>query len=84
VSTDAPHHVAIAVLFLVLGGVLLLTAAPFEIGTIRLAGISLLWWYGVVAVPVAAAAVTVTAFIGRIPARPAGETHPGRSGTTTE
>ena len=37
-SKEAPHTVAIAVLFLLLGGVLLLTVAPFEIGTIRLAG----------------------------------------------
>jgi hypothetical protein len=48
--------------FLLLGGVLLLTLAPFEIGTIRLAGVSLLWWYGVLAVPVLAVVVTVTAF----------------------
>jgi hypothetical protein len=61
VSTEAPHNVAIAVLFLLLGGVLLLTVAPFEIGTIRLAGVSLLWWYAVVAVPVAAAAITIAA-----------------------
>ena len=73
VSTEAAHNLAIAVLFLLLGGVLLLTVAPFEIGTIRLAGVSLLWWYGVVAVPVAATAVTVAA-LGRgkmAPAEPA-------------
>ena len=64
-STEAPHNVAIAVLFLLLGGVLLLTVAPFEIGTIRLAGVSLLWWYGVLAVPVAAGTVTVAALVRR-------------------
>ena len=53
---------AIALVFLLLGGVLLLTLAPYEIGTIRLAGVSLLWWYGVLAVPVLAVAVTVMAF----------------------
>jgi hypothetical protein len=65
VSTEAPHNVAIAVLFLLLGGVLLLTVAPFEIGTIRLAGVSLLWWYAVVAVPVAGGIVTVVALARR-------------------
>ena len=64
-STEAPHNVAIAVLFLLLGGVLLLTVAPFEIGTIRLAGVSLLWWYAVVAVPVAGGIVTVAALARR-------------------
>ena len=64
-SKEAPHTVAIAVLFLLLGGVLLLTVAPFEIGTIRLAGVSLLWWYGVLAVPVAAGTVTVAALARR-------------------
>ena len=65
VSWPAPHNVAIAVLFVFLGGVLLLTAAPFEIGTIRLAGVSLLWWYGVAAVPAAAVAVAVAALLRR-------------------
>ena len=64
-STEAPHNVAIAVLFLLLAGVLLLTVAPFEIGTIRLAGVSLLWWYGVVAVPVVGGIVTVAALARR-------------------
>jgi hypothetical protein len=61
VPKEEPHNVAIAVLFLLLGGVLLLTVAPFEIGTIRLAGVSLLWWYGLAAVPVAAGTITVAA-----------------------
>jgi hypothetical protein len=52
---------AIALVFLLLGGVLVLTLAPFEIGTIRLAGVSLLWWYGVLAAPLLAAVVTVAA-----------------------
>jgi uncharacterized membrane protein len=57
--------VSIAVLFLLLGGVVLLTVAPFEIGTIRLAGVSLLWWYAALAVPVAAVAITVTTLLRR-------------------
>ena len=53
--------IAIAMVLFLLGGVLLLTLAPYEIGTIRLAGVSLLWWYGVLAVPVLGVAVTVVA-----------------------
>lgn len=60
---------AIALVFLVLGGVTLLTMAPYEIGTIRLAGVSLLWWYGIVVVPVVAVAATVMTLIRAQPAQ---------------
>ena len=63
VST-APQNVAIAIVFLVLGGVLALTVAPFELGTIRLAGVSLLWWYGAVAAPVVTVTITIAALLG--------------------
>jgi hypothetical protein len=56
-------NVAIAMVFLLLGGGVLLTLAPFEIGTIRLAGVSLLWWYGVAVVPVVAVAVATAALL---------------------
>jgi uncharacterized membrane protein len=59
----APQNVAIAMIFLVLGGVVLLTVAPFELGTIRLAGVSLLWWYGAVTAPVVAVTVTAAALV---------------------
>jgi uncharacterized membrane protein len=62
VSTT-PQNVAIVMVFLVLGGVVALTVAPFEVGTIRLAGVSLLWWYGAVAAPVVAVTVTVAALL---------------------
>jgi hypothetical protein len=65
VSTEGPHNVAIAVLFVLLGGMLLLSVAPYEVGAIRLAGVSLLWWYGMLAVPIAAAAVAVAALARR-------------------
>lgn len=45
------QNVLITLTFLALGGFTLLTAAPFEVGTIRLAGVSLLWWYAGVALP---------------------------------
>ena len=70
VSTDTPHNVAIAVLFALLGGMLVLSVAPYEIGTIRLAGVSLLWWYAGLAVPVAAVTVTVAALARRPVPRP--------------
>ena len=70
-STDAPHNVAIAVLFALLGGMLVLSVAPYEIGTIRLAGVSLLWWYGGLALPVATATVVIATLAGRDAPRPA-------------
>jgi hypothetical protein len=57
------HNVAVAVMFLLLGGGILLTVAPYEVGTIRLAGVSLLWWYGVVVAPVVSVAVTTVALL---------------------
>ena len=53
---------AIATILLMLGGGVALSVAPFEVGTIRLAGVSLLWWYGVVATPVVAVAATAAVF----------------------
>jgi hypothetical protein len=52
---------AITTIFVLLAGGVALSVAPFEPGTIRLAGVSLLWWYGVVAAPVIAVAVTAAA-----------------------
>jgi ribose/xylose/arabinose/galactoside ABC-type transport system permease subunit len=57
----APHRLAIATMFVLLAGGVALSVAPFEAGTIRLAGVSLLWWYGVIVAPVLAVAVTVAA-----------------------
>jgi uncharacterized membrane protein len=62
VST-APQNAAIVMIFLALGGVVVLTVAPFELGTIRLAGVSLLWWYGAVAAPVVAVTVAAAALV---------------------
>lgn len=62
VST-APQNVAIVMVFLVLGGGVALTVAPFELGTIRLAGVSLLWWYGAVAAPVVTVTITAAALL---------------------
>ena len=61
--STAPQNVAIVIIFLTLGGVLLLAVAPFEIGTIRWGGVSLLWWYGGGVVPVVVVAATVQALV---------------------
>ena len=61
--SGAPQNVAIVMIFLVLGGVLALTVAPFELGTIRLAGVSLLWWYGALAAPVVVVTIAAAALL---------------------
>jgi hypothetical protein len=72
----ASHNVAIAVMLLLLGGGILLTVAPYEVGTIRLAGVSLLWWYGVVLAPVVTVAVTTVALLAGARRRPVEATAP--------
>ena len=67
----ASQHFAIAVMFLLLAGGILLTVAPYEVGTIRLAGVSLLWWYGVVATPVVTVAVATVSLLAAARRRPA-------------
>ena len=71
-----PQNVAIVMVFLVLGGGVALAVAPYELGTIRLAGVSLLWWYGAVGAPLMTVAVTVAALLyaafGRKSAAPEG------------
>jgi hypothetical protein len=67
VTTRTPQNVAITMVFLLLGGVSLLTMAPFELGTIRLAGVSLLWWYGLVVVPAVVVGATIATLIRRVP-----------------
>jgi hypothetical protein len=78
VSRREPHTVAIAIIFLLLGGVTVLTMAPFELGTIRLAGVSLLWWYGVVVVPLVTVATAVLTLL-RVQARVSASDGPAAS-----
>jgi len=54
--------------FFLLAGMTVLTVAPYEVGTIRLAGVSLLWWYGLVVAPAAAVLVTVVALVRAVQA----------------
>jgi hypothetical protein len=46
-------------LLVLLAGFPLFALVPSEPGSIRVAGLSLLWWYGAVAVPVLAWLITV-------------------------
>jgi len=48
-----------ALLLVLLAGFPLLALLPSEAGNIRVAGLSLLWWYGAVAVPALAWVITV-------------------------
>ena len=48
-----------ALLLVLLAGFPLLALLPSEVGSIRVAGLSLLWWYGAVAVPALAWLVAV-------------------------
>ena len=47
---------------LVLAGVALLALGPFDVGAVRVAGVSLLWWYGGAVAPVLAALLTLALF----------------------
>ena len=72
----ASQNLAVTVVFLLLAGGILLTVAPFEIGTIRLAGVSLLWWYGVVVAPVVTVAVTTVTLVLAMRRRAVADTTP--------
>jgi len=52
----------------VLAGAIVLVLGPFDPGAVRLAGVSLTWWYAGFAAPLAAAAVTALALVGQRPA----------------
>jgi hypothetical protein len=53
------RRTAILLLLVLLAGVPALALAPAVPGAVRLAGLSLLWWYAAVVVPVVAAGVAV-------------------------
>jgi hypothetical protein len=53
----------IALLLVLLAGAVLLAIFPGAPGAVRLAGVSLLWWYVGVAAPLVATVVTVAALM---------------------
>lgn len=49
----------IVVLIVLLAGALALIQAPFELSRLRVAGVSLLWWYALFVAPLVATLVAV-------------------------
>jgi hypothetical protein len=65
VSKVLSRRVAIVTLLLLLAGASVLALAPFDAGAVRLAGVSLLWWYTGVIAPAVAVILTALALAGR-------------------
>lgn len=73
-----PRHAGLFTLLVLVAGGVALALAPFDLGAIRLAGISLLWWYvGLVAPAVA----IVLAACGLVTERDGEEVRPRDRGT---
>ena len=60
------RHRAIVVLLVLLAIAPLLALAPFAPGAVRLAGVSLLWWYTGLIAPLAATLIVVTLLWRRV------------------
>jgi hypothetical protein len=58
---------AAILLLVVLAACLVVTALPHQIGAIRIAGLSLLWWFGGVIAPVLAAIIAIAWLPGSRP-----------------
>jgi len=69
----SPRSTGVLLLWLLLAGFLLLGALPNETASIRLAGLSVLWWYGGVLGPVMGALVAIRWLSDPLPAPPRGE-----------
>jgi len=62
-SVGRGRRTAITLLLGLLAGAVLLALAPAAPGAVRVAGVSLLWWYAAVAAPLAATAIAVVALL---------------------
>jgi hypothetical protein len=62
-SDGRGRRTAITLLLGVLAGAVLLALAPAAPGAVRVAGVSLLWWYAAVAAPLAATVIAVVALL---------------------
>jgi hypothetical protein len=60
------RHRAIVALLVLLAIAPLLALAPFAPGAVRLAGVSLLWWYTGLIAPLAASLIVVTLLWRRV------------------
>ena len=65
--------VGVVLLSLLLAGFLLLGALPNQVGSIRIGGLSVLWWYGGVLAPVMAVLVAMRWLADPLPASPRDE-----------
>jgi hypothetical protein len=62
-SVPRRRRTAIAALLVLLVGAPLLALAPTAPGAVRVAGVSLLWWYAAVVAPLLATAVAIIALV---------------------
>jgi hypothetical protein len=62
-SVPRGRRTAIAALLVLLAGAPLLALAPAAPGAVRVAGVSLLWWYAGLVAPLLATAVTIVALV---------------------
>ncbi|HEX9820218.1 MAG TPA: hypothetical protein VGD07_11485 [Methylomirabilota bacterium] len=62
-SVGRGRRTAITLLLGLLAGAVLLALAPAAPGAVRVAGVSLLWWYAAVAAPLAATVIAVVALL---------------------
>jgi hypothetical protein len=62
-SAARGRRTAIVVLLVMLAGALALALAPAAPGAVRLAGVSLLWWYVGAVAPLAATAIALVALL---------------------
>jgi hypothetical protein len=65
VSSLRARRAAVAVLFALIAGAAFLAYGPLALGSVRLAGVSLLWWYAAVAAPAVAMAASSAALLVR-------------------
>jgi hypothetical protein len=62
-SVPRGRRTAIAALLVLLAGAPLLALAPAAPGAVRVAGVSLLWWYAGLVAPLLATAVAIVALV---------------------
>jgi hypothetical protein len=64
-SVPRGRRTAIAALLVLLAGAPLLALAPAAPGAVRVAGVSLLWWYTALVAPLLATVITIAALVRR-------------------
>ena len=66
-SSLRARRAAVSVLLALIAGAAFLAHGPLALGSLRLGGVSLLWWYAAVAAPLVAIAAAVAALLVREP-----------------